>query len=199
MQMSTSLSMILTFYITQFYLLKINIYYRYILKTLFQELASLLYPWCYLWSFRIFQNNHPIKNLDSASSVLSLLLSKLLLVTTMVEKWKVCQIKNISVCVLPLLPKYYCYFWKSFWWISQGNYVVNYIFIDGKKLTCNCTNTSTKNVSRKVSLFSKITWRYRWLLNLSFRSTAYDTFVFFRKRINKFSLSLLIYQMLLLL
>ena len=186
MQMSTSLSMILTFYITQFYLLKINIYYRYILKTLFQELASLLYPWCYLWSFRIFQNNHPIKNLDSASSVLSLLLSKLLLVTTMVEKWNVCQIKNISVCVLPLLPKYYCYFWKSFWWISQGNYAVNYIFIDGKKLTCNCTNTSTKNVSRKVSLFSKITWRYQWHLNLSFRSTAYDTFVFLAKELINF-------------
>ena len=47
--------------------------------------------------------------MGSASSVLSLLLSKLLLVISMVEKAKFCQIKNVSICVLLLLSKYYCY------------------------------------------------------------------------------------------
>ena len=78
-----------------------------------------------LWNFRIFKNNHSIKHMESASHVLSVLLSKLLLVTSMVEKWKVCQIKNVSICVLPLLSKYYCYLWNIFWWNSQGDYAVN--------------------------------------------------------------------------
>ena len=69
------------------------------------------------------------KHLESDSSALSLLLRKLLLVTSIVEKLKVCQIKNVSICVLPILSKYYCYFSNNFWWNSQGDYAVkSYIY-----------------------------------------------------------------------
>ena len=111
--MSASLSMILTFYITQFYLLKTKIYYRCILKTLFWELARLTLPLMLPVKFRIFQDNHSIKHLGSPTSVLSLLLSKLIFLTSMVERWKVRQIKNVSICftspvkILLLLLKYF--------------------------------------------------------------------------------------------
>ena len=63
--------------------------------------------------FRIFQDNHSIKHLGSPSSVLSLLLSKLIFLTSMVQRWKVRQIKNVSTCftslvkILLLLLKYF--------------------------------------------------------------------------------------------
>ena len=162
-----------------------------------------------LWNFRIFKNNHSIKHLESASHVLSVLLSKLLLVTSMVEKWKVCQIKNVSICVLPLLSKYYCYLWNIFWWSSQGDYAVN-SYIHWWKITNLCLDKYFHEEYFKKSKlfltfffffsflpysyllvyafclerFSKITWVYVCLPNLPFRLITYRMFVFFSKELN---------------
>ena len=67
---------------------------------------------------------------SSSSKILTFYITQLLIiynfsVFSMVKKWKVCQIKNVLICVIPLPSKYYCYLWNIFWWKSQGDYAVN--------------------------------------------------------------------------
>ena len=64
--------------------------------------------------FRNFSRQPVYKTAGAASSVLCLLLSKLLLVISMVEMWEVCQKKNLSIYILPLLSTYYCYLYIFF-------------------------------------------------------------------------------------
>ena len=123
--MSTRLSKILTFYITLFYLLKTQIYYRCISKKFFWELASLLHRWYYSVKFPNFSKQPLYKTPGDIFfcivSIIKLLLIKLLLVISMVKKWEICQVKSIDLC----FSKYCCSLWNLFWWNSQVNYVIN--------------------------------------------------------------------------
>ena len=95
-----------------------------------------------------------------------------------------CQVKNASICVLPLLSDQLLYL-KCFLLLrnSQGVYPINsYI---NWLLSFTWTNTSMKNVSIKVNLITlKFSYlgkllKIRMFSNVYFWSIAYRTYFFF--------------------